>query len=96
MDPKIREKLLNEVNVIINSAASVDMGGSVHEMLQIDYFGPKRMLDFAHQCKNLAVFSHVSTAYVNSNQKEFSFVEEKIYPFTGSEDFEIQIARLVE
>jgi hypothetical protein len=43
------------------------MDGSIHEMLQIDYFGPMRMLDFAKECKNLLVFNHVSTAYVNSN-----------------------------
>ena len=47
MDPQTREKLLNEIDVIINCAASVDMSGSLHEMLQVDYFGPKRMLDFA-------------------------------------------------
>ena len=96
MDPQTREKLLNEIDVIINCAASVDMSGSLHEMLQVDYFGPKRMLDFAQQCKKQIVFGHVSTAYVNSNQKEFSYVEEKIYPFAGSEDFEVQIERIIE
>jgi hypothetical protein len=72
------------------------MGGSIHEMLQIDLFGPKRMLDFAHTCTKLIVFSHVSTAYVNSNQASNSLIEEKIYPNSGKEDFEVQIARILE
>ena len=65
------------------------MGGSIHEMLQIDLFGPKRMLDFAHTCNKLIVFSHVSTAYVNCNQQPNSIIEEKIYPNSGTDDFEV-------
>ena len=33
MDPKQRMILQQDVEIIINSAASVDMGGSIHEML---------------------------------------------------------------
>ena len=96
MDPKQRMILQQDVEIIINSAASVDMGGSIHEMLQIDLFGVKRMLNFAHTCTKLIVFSHVSTAYVNSNKAPFSVIEEKIYPNSGKEDFEVQIARILE
>ena len=96
MEPAVREMMKNEVEVIINSAASIDMNGSIHEMLQIDYFGPKRMLDFAHECKNLRVFNHISTAYVNSNQKPWSIISEKIHPNTGAEDFEVQINKILE
>ncbi len=72
------------------------MDGSIHEMLQIDVFGPKRMLDFAHECKNLLVFNHISTAFVNSNQKPWSIISEKIHPNTGAEDFEVQIKKILE
>jgi hypothetical protein len=33
MAPNVREQLKKEVEIIINSAASVDMAGSIHEML---------------------------------------------------------------
>jgi hypothetical protein len=35
------------------------------------------MLELAKQCKNLDIFTHVSTAYVNCNRT--GYIEEKIY-----------------
>jgi len=35
------------------------------------------MLKLAKQCKNLSIFTHVSTCYVNCNRQ--GFVEEDIY-----------------
>jgi len=35
------------------------------------------MLELGHQCKKLVAWTHVSTAYVNSNRQQF--IEEKIY-----------------
>ena len=35
------------------------------------------MLELAKECKNLEVFTHISTAYVNCNRS--GFIEEKIY-----------------
>ena len=44
MVPEMRAKLIQEVDVIISSAASVDFSESLHEMLTVDYFGPIKML----------------------------------------------------
>jgi len=48
------------------------------------------MLELAKECKNLEVFEHVSTAYVNSNHS--GFIEEKIYNIV--DDPEQQVAAL--
>ena len=63
-----RETIINEVDVIINCAASVNFDDPLLEALGINYFGSLRMLDLAQSCKNIKVFTHVSTAYVNSNR----------------------------
>lgn len=69
--------MVNEVNVIINSAASVNFDDPLQDALQINYFGSQRMLELAKECKNLEIFTHVSTAYVNCNR--LGYIDEQIY-----------------
>ena len=68
--------LTNDLDIIINSAASVDFSESLQNMIKIDYFGPIRVLELAKECKKLQVLSHISTAYVGSNQPPFTDVLE--------------------
>jgi fatty acyl-CoA reductase len=70
--------LVNEVDIVINCAASVNFDDPLLEALNINYFGCLRILDLALSCKNIVCMAHVSTAYVNSNREE-GIVEEKIY-----------------
>jgi hypothetical protein len=44
------------------------------------------MLELAKECKNIVTFSHVSTAYVNSNMPNNSVVEEKVYELPENMD----------
>jgi len=44
------------------------------------------MLELAKECKNILAFTHVSTAYVNSNMPNNSVVEEKVYDLPGNHD----------
>jgi hypothetical protein len=44
-----------------------------------------RLLNLAKECKNILTFTHVSTAYVNSNLRQNN-IEEKIYDLLGQED----------
>lgn len=69
--------VVENCNIILNSAASVNFDDPLKEALQINYFGCLRMLDLAKECKNLEVFTHVSTCYVNCNRS--GYIEEKIY-----------------
>jgi fatty acyl-CoA reductase len=48
-----KEMLLNNVQVIINSAASVSFDDPLLESLNINYFGNLRMFELAKSCKNI-------------------------------------------
>lgn len=51
----------------------------------------------AKECKKLRVLSHISTAYVTSNQPRLSEIEEKIYSYPGKGiDFEEHIKNILE
>jgi len=41
-----------------------------------------RLLNLAKECKNILTYTHVSTAYVNSNLRQNN-IEEKIYDLLG-------------
>ena len=60
-----REFIINNCDVIINSAASVNFDDPLQDALKINYYGCMRMLELAKGCKKLRVFTHVSTCYVN-------------------------------
>lgn len=69
----------------MNSAASVNFNDPIHEALQINYFGALRMQDLARECKNIICMVHVSSTFVNCNQKPNSvipegLVEQKVEP----------------
>lgn len=66
------------------------------ELLKTNYYGVTRVLDLALECKNLTVFSHVSTAYVAANMPNKSLIEEKIGPDNCKDDWEVQIKNLVQ
>jgi fatty acyl-CoA reductase len=84
------------VDVIISSAASIEFDISLHDMIAVDYFGPVKMLDFAKECRRKPVFHHVSTAYVNSNKPDKTFIDEKIHPYLGPIDFEKKIEMIMQ
>lgn len=67
LKPEDRALLVEEVEVILNSAASINFMEPLRDALQINFFGALRMLDLAHECKKLICFTHVSSTYVNSN-----------------------------
>ena len=66
-----RDTLIQELDIIINCAASVDFNEQITDAININYSGCLRMLDLAHSCKKIQIFTHVSTAYVNCEKKGF-------------------------
>ena len=66
-----RDLLIRELDVIINCAASVDFNEQISDAINVNYNGCMRMLDLAHSCQKLQIFTHVSTAYVNCEKKGF-------------------------
>jgi nucleoside-diphosphate-sugar epimerase len=75
--PEDRQLLINDLDIIINCAASVDFNERLCDALQINYFGCLRMLELATECKHLDVFTHMSTCYVNCDKK--GYIKEEIY-----------------
>ncbi len=81
LSPKHKEIIINEVQIIINCAASVNFDDPLLDALNINYMGCMRILDLAEQSNSLLTFTHVSTAYVNSDRQ--GLIEEKIYDLPG-------------
>jgi 1-acyl-sn-glycerol-3-phosphate acyltransferase len=72
-------ELIENVNVVLNSAASVDFNQRLDQALQINTMGTLRVLKLVRACKRVAAFVQISTAYVNADKE--GWVEEKIYSF---------------
>jgi fatty acyl-CoA reductase len=45
--------IIDNVDIIINSAASVNFDDPLKEGLKINYFGATRVMDLAKECKKL-------------------------------------------
>ncbi|KAJ9067059.1 hypothetical protein DSO57_1003364 [Entomophthora muscae] len=68
------------INTIIHCAASIEFTLPIKDAFEINTAGVMRILELAEACPNLDLIVHVSTAYVNCNQKTGTTIEEKIYP----------------
>ena len=62
------EELVQSCNVVVNCAASIDFNAPLDYALEINVRGAQRMLQLAKKMKNLLIFTHVSTSYVNSDK----------------------------
>jgi len=85
----------SECDIVINVAASINFDDPLLDALQINYFGSQRMMQLAKECQNIKAFTHVSTAYVNSNLPNNSRVEEKIYDLSRNQDPEEIIRNII-
>ena len=66
--PEDAERLFQEIDIIINSAAVVVFDERLDFAVQLNTLGPGRLLDFAKKCRKTPLFIHVSTAYVNGKR----------------------------
>ena len=64
LDSEVRQRLLTEVDIVINSAAVVSFDAPLEDALQLNALSPERVAEFVNECKN-ALLVHVSTAYVS-------------------------------
>lgn len=76
LSPQDRELLINNVNVVVHSAATLDFQESLRPTVKINLLGTRRVMELSRQIKNLKVVIHVSSAYVNSYLTE---AHEKVY-----------------
>jgi len=66
-----------DLNIIINSAASIDLQERIDQAIRINVAGPLQLLELAHSSPNFETFIQVSTCFVNSDRH--GYVEETIY-----------------
>ncbi|CAK1593067.1 unnamed protein product [Parnassius mnemosyne] len=85
-----RKLLIDNVNVVIHSAATLDFEDNLRPTVKINLLGTRRVMQLCKEIKDLKVMVHVSSAYVNSYLTE---AHEKVYD--APEDVEKVIA-LVE
>ena len=67
LDAQTHARLLEEVQIVINSAATVVFDERLDHALELNTLGPKRLVEFARACRK-PIFLHVSTAYVSGVQ----------------------------
>ena len=79
--------------MILNCAASINFDDPLVDAIKINFLGCFKLLQLAKQCHNLLAFTHVSTAYVNSNR--LGFIEEKVYDLPGILDPVKEIERIL-
>ncbi|EFC46409.1 predicted protein, partial [Naegleria gruberi] len=70
---------VNKVYLLIRSKKKYALSKLIYA-LRLNVFGTLNMLRFALHCPNVQCFTHVSTAYVNSNQPSGSKIFERFYP----------------
>lgn len=69
LKPEVLADLIENCSVIINCAASIDFNARLDQAIDSNIRGSLRMLELARQIKNLSVFTHISTCYVNCDQR---------------------------
>ncbi|XP_069357131.1 fatty acyl-CoA reductase wat-like [Maniola hyperantus] len=78
-----RQTLIEKVNIIFHSAATVKFDEHLRAALVTNVRAPLYLLQLAKDIKQLKVFMHISTAYSNSH---LYHIEEKFYPCEGDSD----------
>lgn len=62
-------RLCRDVELMINSAASVEFDERLDHAINLNTLGPRRTMAFANDCKRLEAFVHISTCYVNGKAR---------------------------
>ena len=76
LQPEDRDMLIQRVNIVFHSAATVRFNESLKIAVNLNTLGTDRMLDLCRRMINLTSVIHVSTAYSNADRQE---IEESIY-----------------
>ncbi|KAG6454596.1 putative fatty acyl-CoA reductase CG5065 [Manduca sexta] len=77
LSPADRNTLVNNVNIVFHSAASVKFDDHLAYAVKLNLIGTLQMINLAKEMKHICAFIHISTTYSNSNKNP---VEEVLYP----------------
>ena len=73
----MREELRNDLNIIINSAGTVEFGTRLDIATEINVRGPLQLMKLAEECHNFEAFTQISTMFAVSDRT--GFIDEKMY-----------------
>lgn len=85
-----RQTLINNVNVVIHSAATLDFQASLRPTVMINLLGTRQVMELCKDIKNLSSMVHISSAYVNSFLLE---TEERLYPAPENAEKVIELVK---
>lgn len=88
LSPESEQTILDEVNVFICCAASVDFRAELMKNLKVNLEGTLRLFELAKRTKNVTNFLQVSTCYVNSDKS--GYIKEIIYDYSDDPEATIQ------
>lgn len=88
-----RQRLIEEVDVVFHSAASIQFTGELGKFIKQNIQGTDSVMRLCQDMKHVQSIVHVSTAYGNCHMNE---VKEKIYPVVNDQDVEVYIKQLME
>ncbi|KAI8333643.1 male sterility protein-domain-containing protein [Chlamydoabsidia padenii] len=74
-----REKVVDNIQVVLHCAATVDYNERLDLSLETNTLGTLRLMDLADECNKMESFVHMSLAYLNSNLPDGQ-VQERVYP----------------
>ncbi|KAI8638017.1 male sterility protein-domain-containing protein [Parasitella parasitica] len=79
MSEQDREKITENVNVVIHCAATLNYSERLDLALETNTLGTLRMMDLADECKHMEAFIHMSLAYTDPNLPN-GHIQERVYP----------------
>ena len=77
MKQKLWEEIRENLNIIINSAAQVNLQGRIDQAVRVNVSGPLQLMELAQQSQFFETFVQLSTVYVNADKQ--GYIEESIY-----------------
>ncbi|KAG2197742.1 hypothetical protein INT47_010678 [Mucor saturninus] len=79
MSEQDREKIIENVHVVIHCAATLNYNERLDLALETNTLGTLRMMDLADECKHMEAFVHMSLAYTDPNIPD-GHIQERVYP----------------
>ena len=73
-----RRVLEQTIHLVIHLAATVSFDEPLDDAVEMNCLGAMNVLALVHSCRQLETFVHISTAYVNSNQKNSTVIQEQV------------------
>ncbi|CEP10517.1 hypothetical protein [Parasitella parasitica] len=79
MSEQDRERITENVNVVIHCAATLNYSERLDLALETNTLGTLRMMDLADECKHMEAFIHMSLAYTDPHLPN-GHIQERVYP----------------